>query len=187
MTGTIRRTEASSRNLGHLFWTYGLYRDVRYRVTVLRYPRPTSYVGYFETDAARIARVTDTLVAIKKSASPRPVLVVFFPDYKSWSYVVTHPGSQERSAVAGMRAVLESRGIRTIDLLEQWLERGLDKESVYLPCDGHWNEAGHHAAFEAVRPLVGDVLRHAAIVPRHPASRVGGSQPPSGRSARLAR
>jgi hypothetical protein len=180
-------TRSLVQNLSRLFWAYGLYRDVRYRVSVLRYPRPASYVGYFETDAARIARVTATLVAIKESASPRPVLVVFFPDYTSWSYVVTHPGSLERSAVAGMRAVLESRGIATVDLLEQWLQRGLDKESVYLPCDGHWNEAGHHAAFEAVRPLVGDVLRHAAIVPRSPATRVGGSQPPPARSSRAAR
>jgi hypothetical protein len=165
------------RNLYHLFWIYGLYRDLRYSATVLRYPRPASYVGYFETDQARVSRVTDTLVAIKESASPRPVLVVFFPDYKSWSYVVTHPGSYEQSAVAGMRAVLERRGLRTMDLLEQWLGRGLDKEEIYLPCDGHWNEAGHQAAFEAVRPLVEDVFQSAAAPQPSPIVRPSAARP----------
>ena len=166
------------QNLFRLFWVYGLYRDVRYNASVLRYPRAGSYVGYFETDAARIARVTDTLVAIRKSASPRPVLVVFFPDYKSWDYVVTHPGAQAKSTVAHMRGVLERRGVRTLDLLELWLDRGLEPEDIYLPCDGHWNEAGHRAAFEVVRPVVGDMLRHAALVRRTPPSYARGPLPP---------
>jgi hypothetical protein len=169
-------TRTFIQNLSRLFWAFGLYRDLRYNMTVLEYPRPTSYVGYFEPDSMRIARVSDTLIAIKDVASPRPVVVVFFPDYTSWSYVVGHPGSEQHSAVAGMRAVLERHGIMTIDLLELWLQRGLDREALYLPCDGHWNAAGHRAAFEVLRPLVGDVIQHAAFIPRAPASYIRGHQ-----------
>jgi hypothetical protein len=164
------------QNLYRLFWIYGLYRDIRYSVNVLQHPRPTSYVGYFETDATRIARATETLIAIKEAASPRPVLVVFFPDYASWNYVVEHPGSYERSAIIGMRAALERQGLRTMDLLESWLRRGLDKERLYLPCDGHWNETGHQAAFEVVRTLVADALQHVPRARGAATNQSGGSQ-----------
>ena len=167
-------TRTFIQNVSRLFWIYGLYRDVRYNMTVLQYPRPTSYVGYFETDETRIARVSNTLIAIKDAASPRPVLVVFFPDYKSWAYVGAHPGSEQHSTVARMRTVLERSGVLTIDLLELWLKRGLDGEAMYLPCDGHWNEAGHRAAFEALQPLIGNVIQHATRIPRAPASYVRG-------------
>ena len=155
-------------NLYRLLWVYGLYRDIRYSITVLQHPRPASYVGYFETNATRITRAIDTLVAIKEAASPRPVLVVFLPDYESWSYVAEHPGSYEKSVVVGMRAMLERRGLTTLDVLEQWRKRGLSKEDLYLPCDGHWNEAGHQAAFEVIRMLAGDMVQRAALVPRAP-------------------
>ena len=69
-------TRTFIQNVSRLFWIYGLYRDVRYNMTVLQYPRPTSYVGYFETDETRIARVSNTLIAIKDAASPWLVLVV---------------------------------------------------------------------------------------------------------------
>ena len=148
-------------NVYRLFWTYGLYRDIRYSVTVLDHPQPSTYLGYLESDEARISRVTRSLLAIQKSAAPRPVLVVFLPDYKSWSYLEKHPEAYGTSAVARMRTDLEGQGIRTIDLLQEFEKRGFDRESLYLPCDGHWNANGHRAAFEVVLPVVQDLLHGA--------------------------
>jgi hypothetical protein len=60
---------------------------------------------------------------------------------------------------------LEKNGIRTIDLLKEFRSRGLDKEAsyrrLYLPCEGHWNDAGHRAAAAVLEPVVGDLLRSA--------------------------
>jgi hypothetical protein len=153
------------RNIYHLFWLYGLYREVRYNVVVLTHPTPSTYIGYFETDDTRIANATRSLLAIRRAAAPRPVLVVFIPEYKDLRHVETHPGSEKSSVVARMRPVLEASGIRTIDLLTEFRNRGLATEAayrpLYLPCDGHWNDAGHRAAFEVVEPVVGDLLRTA--------------------------
>ena len=62
-----------------------------------------------------------------------------------------------------MRPELEKNGIKTIDLVKEFTRRGLDTDAsyrrLYLPCDGHWNEAGHRAAAEVLQPVVGDLLR----------------------------
>lgn len=154
------------RNFVRLFWLYGLYRQIRYGWVFLTDPRPSDYIGYFETDPTRISNVTRSLLEIQRLAAPRPVLVVFMPTYLDLRYVEMHPGSRESSVVAGMRRVLEASGITTIDLLSEFMGRGLDKEAayrnLYLLCDGHWNDAGHQAAFEVIKPVVGELLRSAS-------------------------
>jgi hypothetical protein len=148
-----------SQNVLRLFWLYGLYREIRFNVTVLQYPVPSDYIGYFETDTFRIARATESILAIQKAAAPRPVLVFFIPDYDSWSYVERHPGSYAQSVVASLREVFEHNGITTIDLLTEFMNRGLDKDSLYLPCDGHWNGRGHRAALDVIAPVVRELFR----------------------------
>ena len=154
------------RNFIRLFWLYGIYREIRYDLMFLTDPKPSEYVGYFETDRTRISNVTQSLLAIQRLAAPRPVLVVFIPEYRDLRYVEMHPGSGEASVVAGMRRVLETSGIKIIDLLKEFMNRGLDKEAsyrrLYLPCDGHWNDAGHRAAFEVIEPVVGGLFRSAS-------------------------
>ena len=153
------------QNVIRLFWLYGVYREVRHDWMFLTDPQPSEYVGYFETERTRISNVTQSLLAIQRAAAPRPVLVVFIADYRDLRYVETHPGSEESSVVTGMRRVLEARGVKTIDLLKEFMRRGLGQEAayrrLYLPCDGHWNDAGHRAAFEIIAPVVGDLLRSA--------------------------
>jgi hypothetical protein len=83
--------------------------------------------------------------------------------------------------VVGIRAELESRGLLVVDLLEQWTNCGLERDTMFLPCDGHWNEAGQQDAFEAVRPFVGDMLESAALVRKAPGARKAGG---GGRAAR---
>jgi hypothetical protein len=151
------------RNVARLFWLYGVYREARYRLILLTDPGPSSYVGYFETDRTRIANVTRSLLEIGRSAAPRPVLVVFVPDCRDLRYVEMHPGSADTSVAARMRPELEKNGIKTIDLVKEFTRRGLDTDAsyrrLYLPCDGHWNEAGHRSAAEVLQPVVGDLLR----------------------------
>jgi hypothetical protein len=147
-----------SENVRRLFWLYGLYREIRFNVTVLQYPAPSDYIGYLETDAFRITRATGSILAIQKAAAPRPVLLLFIPDYDSWSHVESHAGSYDRSVVAKLRDILEHKGITTIDLLKEFMNRGLDKDSLYLPCDGHWNQRGHRAAFDVIQPIIRELL-----------------------------
>jgi hypothetical protein len=135
--GDLRGRRNLVRKFFHLFWVYGLYRDIRWNVSVLEHPQRPEYVGYFENDATRISHVTGSLLAIQRSAAPRPMLVVFLPDYKSWDYVERHPGSTDKSVVVALRAVLEQNGIRTVDLLEEFRKRGLDKDSL---CSGNHRE-----------------------------------------------
>jgi hypothetical protein len=100
------------RNAARLFWLFGIYREIRHTLFILADPRPSEYVGYFETDRTRISNVTRSLLAIRRLAAPRPVLVVFMPDYRDLRYVEMHPGSADSSVVAGIRPELEKNGIR---------------------------------------------------------------------------
>ncbi len=147
-----------SQNLRRLLWVYGLYLELRMNMAVLQDPTPADYIGYLESDAFRISRATESILAIQKAAAPRPVLVVFLPDYKSWSYIEDRPESYNESVVPRLQAVLQNHGIKTIELLKEFMKRGLKKESLYLPCDGHWNDAGHRAAFDVIHPVVRDLL-----------------------------
>jgi hypothetical protein len=74
-----------------------------------------------------------------------------------------HLGSAEASVVAAMRPELERSGIKTIDLLTAFVSKGLGTEAVYrrlyLPCDGHWNDAGQRAASETLAPVADDLLK----------------------------
>jgi hypothetical protein len=164
--GEVPERRTFRGNFVRLFWSYGIYREIRWGVMFLTDPRPSEYVGYFETDRTRIWNVTQSLLAIQRLAAPRPVLVVFMPDYRDLRYVEMHPGSEETSVVAGLRPVLEANGIKTVDLLKEFRTKGFDKETsfrrLFLHCDGHWNDAGHQAAFEVLAPVVGDLLRRAS-------------------------
>ena len=93
------------------------------------------------------------------SAPFTAVLVVFLPDYRSWAYVQSHPESYERTVAVTVGKVLEDHGIKTVDLLKRFMDLGLDRDTLYLPCDGHWNAAGQQAAFRVLRPVVHDLLR----------------------------
>jgi hypothetical protein len=159
----LRERRPWPENLRRLSWLYGLYREIRFNVVALHDPTPSDYIGYFETNTVRISRATESILAIQKAAAPRQVLVVFIPDYRSWSYVDRHPGSYDKSIVVGLQATLERNGIRTIDLLKAFMSRGLQKESLYLSCDGHWNEAGNWAAFDVIHPVVRELLQSPGV------------------------
>lgn len=152
------KTSSRSENLRRLFWTYGFYTEAFYHVSVRQDPTPSGYLGYFETDMLRISRAVDSILAIKKSAAPRAVMVFFIPDVASWRHLDAHPGSPGESAVAKLRVVLERHGIATIDLLDEFRSRGLKRDALYLACDPHWNDAGHHAAFAVLLPRIREAL-----------------------------
>jgi hypothetical protein len=146
-------------NLRRMLWLYGLRQEISTNVMMLNHPTGSQYIGYLEHDPVRIANVVGSLRAIQQLAAPRRLLVVFLPDYKSWTYVQSHPGSYQTTVAARMGKVMDSHGIQSVDLLKTFMDRRLDKDALYLPCDGHWNNAGHRAAFEVLRPVVDDLLR----------------------------
>ena len=63
------------------------------------------------------------------------------------------------------RTYLESLGVPVIDMLEPFRDRGR-AESLYLPRNTHWNEAGRRLAgqllFDAVSPLLPKALQEGA-------------------------
>ena len=163
LAGDLPERRGALRNFLRLFWFYGLYREIRYDFIFMTDPRPATYIGYFGTDQTRIANVTRSLQAIHRLAAPRPVLVVFIPDYNAMRYVETYPTVAAESTVASMRRALEASGMATVDLLEEFMaKKGLATKTGYrrlfLPCDGHWNETGHRTAADVLAPIVGELL-----------------------------
>jgi len=145
--------------LRRLFWLYGLREEMRMQQAILTHPQSAEPAGYFERDPARIQNAMRSILRIQQLAAPRRVLAAFLPDLRSWSYLESHPESYEQSAVAPLVKALGAHGVAAVDLLEAFRERRLDKSSLYLSCDNHWNPAGHRAAFEVLQPILADLLR----------------------------
>ena len=160
----LREHRSWHDNLRHFFWLYGLRRELTVDVKTIFHPTGEQYIGYLEDDPARIEHVLGSLRAIHELAKPRPVLVVFIPDYRSWTYIEQHPEAYTQTVAVSMTDALRHDGIIAVDLLQAFMHRGLDKKSLYLPCDGHWSAAGHEAASVVLAPVVDDLLRHTGRV-----------------------
>ncbi len=114
----------------------------------------TNLPGYWSTSDEEWKRLKHCLVQIKALAKKKPVLVICSPSLSELNGI----GERESSRLSDSLSQL-SKGINFhfLDLLKSW--KDLDQEnknSFYLPCDGHWSESGH---YEVARQI-GQQLKH---------------------------
>jgi hypothetical protein len=104
-----------------------------------------TYSGYYDATDAQLAAVMWSLARIRDLAGDRAMTVAIAPR--------EHEIARARAAgpspmVRKLAAFGAGHGIGVIDLLPALAAAG--PERLYLPCDGHWNEAGHRAAAAAL-------------------------------------
>ncbi len=140
--------EKRRRFLKSFTYWYNLYH---YLAAINARPAQMSrYSGYFDYTSAQIEKLTYVLTQIKSIAGNRKV------------YVITIPVRQDfdRSENAApplpeaMREICKMLGLNYLDLLETYKAAGEDPASLYLECDGHWNEKANKLAAQKVLNLL---------------------------------
>lgn len=148
-------------------WTGNFFRTLKavleYRNTDRQPARPGPYSGYFDATVEQQTDAIHWIGATLEESKPRSVTVVAIPTRSDIRRIVAGNNPSEQAWQVQLRRLEADSGGRMqfIDLAK---EAPADFETLYLPCDGHWNEAGHRWAANAIfRSL--HRLKSAASIP----------------------
>ncbi|NVK18562.1 MAG: SGNH/GDSL hydrolase family protein [Methylocystaceae bacterium] len=128
-----------------LFWTYGVYREIRYISRGSTYDDGI-YSGYFDGTDEQVDAALFFLKKIKDMAGDKKVSMIS----------IARPNDLKRQAetpspiIARLSAFAAENDIKFVDLAPETLERETDIKSLYLPCDGHWSPKGHQLAADII-------------------------------------
>jgi hypothetical protein len=105
------------------------------------------YSGYDDYTDAQFNAVVWSLRQIKARAGGRPVSVAIAPRLND--FLRAARGGATRLPPA-LTAALAADGIDVIDLLGPMRRAAPDPTALFIPCDGHWTEAGNRLAAQAL-------------------------------------
>ena len=152
-TKNIENSRARPRNphfinkfLKNFTHSYNMYYYLRTKRKISAIPKDqlleeTKIPSYFNFTEAQFDRLHYTIKQIKTLAGNRPVMVYSIPiekEIKSYREHKKNPLGKQ------LKAVCDSLDVEYLDLLpktDQFLEE--EYKTLYLPCDGHWSEAGN--------------------------------------------
>ncbi len=107
--------------------------------------RLAGYSGYYDFSQADLDRLQYSLEKLVESADGRPVYVVTIPTREDFGYLETRGAPPLPGRLAQLSAQL---GFEYLDLLEPMRASTINTNSLYLVCDGHWNDQGHRLVTE---------------------------------------
>jgi hypothetical protein len=129
-----------------LFWTYGVYREVRYftRGSSLK---AGTYSGYFDATEQQVRATKYFLKEIKRLAGNKKVSVFSIPRLSDLQKLQ----KQSSPIITELKAFADRNQIGFIDLAPAMLEKETALSDLFLPCDGHWSNKGHAVASEILK------------------------------------
>ena len=103
-------------------------------------------VGSFYQDFTQsdFLRLRYCLERLKAEAGNKPVCVVTVP--VTQDFTGTNAGNVPPLLVQRLTNLATELGFTYIDLMQAFLNQAQNTESLYLPCDGHWNGQGQQLA-----------------------------------------
>ena len=115
-------------------------------VGVVRKPQMLMHDQHSAEEAAKMVETTaDALRDLRAMVPPEiPFLVVLFPA----RFEIRDGNAYFHDLRVAEAEALAARGIATLDLLPQFKQAGI--EGTHFAHDGHWSEAGHRIAGEAI-------------------------------------
>lgn len=142
------RAEKRKRFMKSFTYWYNLYH---YLAAINSRPAQLGkYSGYFDYTSAQIEKLRYILAQIKSTAGNRQVYVVTIP--------VKQDFDRSENAIPplpdAMREICKMLKLNYLDLLETYKNSGEDPASLYLECDGHWNEKANKIAAQKVLALL---------------------------------
>jgi len=129
------------------YW-YNLYHYLR--ATRVANKQPEAYSGYFDFKEKEIQKLSYILGRLKQAAGNREVWVLTIPVKQD--FMRSRDGNSPLHN--RMLHICDSLNLRYVDLLRAYKKLGEPPESLYLQCDGHWNEKANKLAAQIVLPLL---------------------------------
>lgn len=150
--GYLQKQNTSSEKRNRLLKSFTYWYNLYHYLSALksRPAQPSDYSGYFDYTSAQIEKLSYILAQIKSIAGTRQVYVVSIP--------VKQDFIRAKNAIAplpeAMRDICKMLDMGYLDLLEVYKNSRLDPASLYLECDGHWNEKANRIAAQKVVDLL---------------------------------
>lgn len=143
-----RPSEKRSRFLKAYTYWYNLYHYLR--ATQSRSSAPATFSGYFDVKTSEINKLKYILARLKNAAGNRQILVITLPVKQDFART-TNGNSPLRDQ---MQAICTTLGLSYLDLLYEFKKSGQIPDSLFLKCDGHWNQKANKLAAQIVLPLL---------------------------------
>jgi len=159
-TDSIHKSKAQPRKQRFLYkvlknytYSYNMYRYFRVMRNVRAIPKdellaPSKVPSYFNFSEAQLLRMRYCIEEIKRLAGDRPVMVYTIPIAKEIKAYREH---KENPLGEQLKKVCDAVNVEYLDLLPQTENFSEEEyEALFLPCDGHWSEAGNAFAQEQI-------------------------------------
>lgn len=159
-TQDIKQSKAKPRKQGFVFkilrnftYFYNMYRYLRVMKRVAEIPEDqlleaSKVPSYFNYSKKQFDRLKYSLQEIKKLVGDRPMMVYSIPIEKEIKAYREH---KHNPLGKQLKALCDSLHVEYLDLLpktDQFSEE--EYKTLYLPCDGHWSEAGNAFAKQEI-------------------------------------
>lgn len=129
------------------YW-YNLYHYIR--AIHARPAQPRSYSGYFDFTKPELEKLNYILGRLKQAAGHREIYVLTLPVKQDFAR--TKDGNSPLRQ--RMQLICENLGIHYIDLLYEMNKTNHTPDSLFLECDGHWNQNANKLAAQIIVPLL---------------------------------
>ncbi|WP_298508361.1 hypothetical protein [uncultured Kordia sp.] len=159
-TQNIEDSRARPRNphfihklLKNFTHSYNMYYYLRSRKKISEIPKgqlleASKVPSYFNFSPAQFDRLHYTIKVIKELAGNRPVMVYSIPIEKEIKAYRKH---KKNPLGKQLKAVCDSLNVEYLDLLPKTNDFTEDEyKALFLPCDGHWSEAGNDFAKQEI-------------------------------------
>lgn len=149
-----RKQSLKGRILKNFSYSYNMYRYVRALKRVQTIPKDklldaSKVPSYFNYSTKQWNRMRYALEEIKKLAGDRPMLVYSIPIYKEIEAYREH---KKNPLGKDLKVVCDRIGVEYLDLLPRTNNFTMEAcEGLFLPCDGHWSEAGNAFAKQEIQ------------------------------------
>lgn len=140
--------EKRRRFLKSFTYWYNLYHYLR--ATTYNHHQPKTYSGYFDFKEVELKKLSYILSRLKKAAGEREILVLTIPVRQDFE----RSASGSSPLQTRLKPICNLLDISYIDLLQEFKSLGQNPDSLYLNCDGHWNEKANKMAAQIVLPLL---------------------------------
>lgn len=124
-----------------------LIYGIGHKIALARYA--DTFVSVYEEPGWDTAQPFEFLVSFDRlveEVAGRPVLFVVIPDRYD---VTSYQKNRKNEFTPFLEKRYKDKNVRVIDLLPAFAAAG-DPSAYFIPCDGHWNEAGNRLAYETV-------------------------------------
>ncbi|WP_135081584.1 SGNH/GDSL hydrolase family protein [Terasakiella sp. SH-1] len=146
MTAAGHDNRSIKSKIQRMTWMYGIYREIKAYKQVFDVDVP-DYSGYFDMSQSQIEASLYFVGEIKKLARNKRVILFTIPRLGDLRKLQQHKSHLPEV----FKSSLDEMGVEYLDLTQETLQAENKLESLFIPCDGHWDRKGHRLAADILQ------------------------------------